>query len=225
MTEWNGRWLVFDVGETLVDETRVWSTWADVAGVTRLTLMSVLGATIARGKGHQSVFDELGLPHWEQHRDELEASYGAIVDGDLYPDVRPALEALAASGYRLAIFGNQPARRTADLQALSLPVEVIAMSDEIRLAKPDPAYFARILELLGGPDPASVAHVGDRVDNDVLPAAAAGFHSIWIQRGPWGRIQQLPDGFTPALVISALAELAGGLDAAFDSLPSPVTSV
>lgn len=225
MTKWNGRWLVFDVGETLVDETRVWSTWADVTGVTRLTLMSVLGATIARGKGHQSVFHELGLPHWEHHRDELEASYGAIVEEDLYPDVRPALTSLAASGYRLAIFGNQPAHRTADLRALSLPVEVIAMSDEMRLAKPDPAYFARIVELLGGPDPASVAHVGDRVDNDVLPAATAGFHSIWIRRGPWGLIQQLPAGFTPALAIGSLAELADGLEEAFDSLPSPVTSV
>ncbi len=225
MERWNGRWVVFDVGETLVDETRVWSTWADAVGVPRLTFMAVLGATIARGGAHQSVFEELDLPHWVDHRDELEASYGAIVDGDLYPDVRPTMTTLAAAGYRLAIFGNQPARRTADLQALELPVETIAMSDEMELAKPDPAYFARVLELLGGPSSASVAHVGDRMDNDVLPAAAAGLRSIWIRRGPWGRIQQLPDGFTPALVIDSLAELSDGLDAAFGPLPSPVTSV
>ena len=225
MDRWNGRWVVFDVGETLVDETRVWSTWADAVGVPRLTLMAVLGATIARGGGHQSVFEELGLPHWVDHRDELEASYGAIVDGDLYPDVRPTMTTLAAAGYRLAIFGNQPARRTLDLQALELPVETIAMSDEMELAKPDPAYYARVLELLGGPSSTSVAHVGDRMDNDVLPAAAAGLRSIWIRRGPWGRIQQVPAGFAPALVIDSLAELPGGLDAAFGSLPSPVTSV
>jgi FMN hydrolase / 5-amino-6-(5-phospho-D-ribitylamino)uracil phosphatase len=225
MDRWNGRWVVFDVGETLVDETRVWSTWADVVGVPRLTLMAVLGATIARGGAHQSTFDELGLPHWVDHRDELEASYGAIVDADLYPDVRPVLTALAAAGYRLAIFGNQPARRTADLQALQLPIEVVAMSDEMALAKPDAGYYARVLELLGGPSSASVAHVGDRVDNDVLPAAAAGLRSIWIRRGPWGRIQRLPGGFTPALVIDSLAELPDGLDAAFGSLPRSVTSV
>ena len=225
MDRWNGRWVVFDVGETLVDETRVWSTWADVAGVTRLTLMAVLGATIARGKGHQSVFEELGLPHWEHHRDELEASYGAIDDSDLYPDVRPTMTALAVAGYRLAIFGNQLARRAADLRALDLPVEAIAMSDEMQLAKPDPAYYARVLELLGGPAPASVAHVGDRVDNDVLPAAAAGLRSIWIRRGPWGRIQELPDGFDPSLVIAGLAELPDQLEQVFASLPRPVSSV
>ena len=225
MDRWNGRWVVFDVGETLVDETRVWSTWADAVGVSRLTFMAVLGSVIAQGGAHQEVFAELGLPHWRERRDELEASYGAIVDGDLYPDVRPAMTALTDTGYRLAIFGNQPARRTADLQALELPVKAIAMSDEMALAKPDPAYYARVLELLGGPDPASVAHLGDRVDNDVLPAAAAGLRSIWIRRGPWGRIQQLPAGFTPALVIGSLAELPDRIGAAFGSLPSPLTSV
>ncbi len=225
MDRWNGRWVVFDVGETLVDETRVWSAWADVVGVTRLTLMAVLGARIARGGGHQSVFEELGLPHWEHHRDQLEDSYGAIVEGDLYPDVRPTLEAVRAAGYRLAIVGNQPARRTADLRALDLPVEVIAMSDEMGVAKPAPAYFTRVLELLDDPDPRSVGHVGDRVDNDVLPAATAGMRSIWIRRGPWGKIQELPEGAAPALIIDSLAELPRDLEAAFGSLPRPPTSV
>ena len=216
--------MVFDVGETLVDETRVWSTWADVVGIPRLTFMAVLGAVIARGGGHQEVFRELGLPHWERRRDELEASYGPIVDGDLYPDARPSLDALRAAGYRLAIVGNQPARRTADLQALGLPVEVIAMSDEMGVAKPDPVYFARVLELLNSPDPGAVAHVGDRVDNDVVPSAAAGLRSVWIRRGPWGCIQLLPDHFQPTLVIGSLAELPAGLEPALEPLPHRTAS-
>jgi HAD superfamily hydrolase (TIGR01549 family) len=219
------RWVIFDVGETLVDETRVWSTWADVVGIPRLTFMAILGAVIARGGAHQEVFAELGLDHWERHRDELEAAYGGFSEADLYPDVRPALGALREAGYRLAIFGNQPAHRTAELRALDLPVEHVAMSAEMGLAKPDPAYYARILELTGGPDPASVAHVGDRVDNDVLPAAAAGMRAIWIRRGPWGHIQRLPPDFGPALVVESLAELPGRIDSAFGSLPRPITSV
>jgi HAD superfamily hydrolase (TIGR01549 family) len=201
------RWIVFDVGETLVDETRVWSTWADVVGIPRLTFMAVLGAVIARGGAHQEVFAELGLDHWERHRDELEAAYGGFTDADLYPDVRPAMGALRAAGHRLAIFGNQPAHRSAELRALDLPVEVIAMSAEMGVAKPSPSYFATILERLGDPDPGSVTHVGDRLDNDVMAAAAAGLRSVWIRRGPWGRIQALPDGFQPDLVIDSLAEL------------------
>jgi hypothetical protein len=35
--------VVFDVGETLVDETGMWERAAEVAGVPRFTLMGVLG--------------------------------------------------------------------------------------------------------------------------------------------------------------------------------------
>jgi hypothetical protein len=49
--------------------------------------------------------------------------------------------------------------------------------------------------------------------------------SIWIRRGPWGKIQKLPADADLALTIDSLAELPGGLDAAFRSLPSPMTSV
>ncbi|MGH2483337.1 MAG: HAD family hydrolase, partial [Candidatus Limnocylindria bacterium] len=207
MSKQMDRWVVFDVGETLVDETRVWSTWADVIGVPRLTLMATLGAVIARGGAHQEAFAAVGSPHWERHRDQLEAAYGGFREDDLYLDVRPTLAALRADGYRLAILGNQPAHRADELRALQLPADVISTSDEMRVAKPEPAYFARLLELLGHPDPLSVAHVGDRVDNDVVPAMAAGFRSIWIRRGPWGFIQRLPDGVQPVAVIDSLSEL------------------
>ncbi|MEX0629557.1 MAG: HAD family hydrolase [Chloroflexota bacterium] len=225
MDGWNGRWVVFDVGETLVDETRVWGAWADVVGVPRLTFMAVLGAVIARGGAHPEVFAAVGSPHWERHRDELEAAYGGFREGDLYPDVRPTLAALRAEGYRVAIFGNQPANRTAELRALDLPAEVVAMSQEMQVAKPDPAYFARVLELLGDPAPDSVAHVGDRIDNDVIPAMTAGFRSVWIRRGPWGVIQRLPDGARPAAVIDSLSELGAHLEEAFAALPPAPTSV
>lgn len=225
MDRWNGRWVVFDVGETLVDETRVWSTWADVVAVPRLTFLATLGAVIARGGNHPEVFEAVGSSHWKDHRDELEAAYGGFREDDLYPDVRPGLDALLAKGYRLAIFGNQPASRTAELQALNLPAEVIAMSAEMRVAKPSPAFFARVLEMLADPDPKAVAMVGDRVDNDVLPAMAAGLRAIWIRRGPWGRIQALPDGTHPALVVESLDELAGRIQEAFPPLPEAPTSV
>jgi FMN phosphatase YigB (HAD superfamily) len=77
----------------------------------------------------------------------------------------------------------------------------------MEVSKPDPAFFARALELMGSPDPASVAYVGDRVDNDVLPGIAAGLRTVWLRRGPWGVIQRLPDGARPALTVDSLDEL------------------
>ena len=41
--------VVFDVGETLVDETELWERHADASGVPRFTLMGVLGGLAARG--------------------------------------------------------------------------------------------------------------------------------------------------------------------------------
>lgn len=37
MGEGRRRWVALDIGETLIDETRVWGTWAEVLGVPRLT--------------------------------------------------------------------------------------------------------------------------------------------------------------------------------------------
>ena len=36
--------MVFDLGETLVDETRYWAGWAEELGVPALTLSALLGA-------------------------------------------------------------------------------------------------------------------------------------------------------------------------------------
>ena len=200
------RWVCLDVGETLIDETRVWSTWADVIGVTRLTFMAALGAMLARGRPFDEVFEFLGYPDRERYRPAVTAAYGGFEAGDLYPDALPSLAALRGAGYRLAIVANQPATRTAELRALGVEADVMAMSDELRVHKPAPAFFARALELLEAADPSAVAYVGDRLDNDVGPAAAAGMRPIWLRRGPWAAItdQQPPAG---TLVVDSLGEL------------------
>ena len=51
--------VVFDVGETLVDETRLWQQVAKDAGVPAFTLMGTIGGLIARGEHHQRVWEVL----------------------------------------------------------------------------------------------------------------------------------------------------------------------
>jgi HAD superfamily hydrolase (TIGR01549 family) len=212
------RWICLDVGETLIDETRVWSTWADELGVPRLTFMAAMGAVVAGGGQHGDVFGVFGLTReqWRARREAVEAAYGGFQAEDLYPDALRTPAALAEAGYRVAIIANQPASRSAELRALGFAPDVMAMSDELGVAKPDPAFFARSLELMGSPDAESVAYVGDRVDNDVLPAAAAGFRAVWLRRGPWGIIQQLPaGGGAAALVVESLDELVDRISEAW----------
>ncbi len=93
------------------------------------------------------------------------------------------------------------------------------MSEKMGVAKPDLAFFVHALGLMGLPDPASVAYVGDRVDNDVLPSTAAGMRAVWLRRGPWGVIQRLPVGFEPSLSVDSLDELVERIGEAW-SAPS-----
>ncbi len=171
--------VAFDVGETLVDETRAWTAMADAAGVTPLTLFGALGALIERGEDHRRVWDLLEVPR--------PALAPAIEARDLYPDARPALEALSAAGFRLGLAGNQPVGALERLAALDLPVAFLASSAQLGVEKPAPGFFAAITEMAGAPAH-QIAYVGDRLDNDVLPAREAGMRAVFIRRGPWGHL-------------------------------------
>jgi len=211
------RWVVLDVGETLVDETRVFRTWAEIFDLPQFTLMAVLGGSISNANdadGWRRFFELIDHPDWQDSRPEFEARYGALRPDDLYPDALRSIDGLKDRGYRVAITANQPARRHAELEALGVRVEVMGMSDAMGVWKPDPAFFARTLELLGSPPPADVAYVGDRVDNDVLPSAAAGMRAVWIRRGPWGLLHEDRDGIAH-LVVRSLDELVERIDEAW----------
>ncbi|HYH92758.1 MAG TPA: HAD family hydrolase [Candidatus Saccharimonadales bacterium] len=208
------RAVVFDVGETLIDETRAWSAWADALGVPRLTLFGVLGGVIARGGSHREPF-ELLRPDADigaMLRDPATASLADFVQiGDFYPDAVPALQALVAAGYRVGIAGNQPSRTEAMLRDLDVELALIGSSATFGVAKPDPAFFERIVATLDLPA-GDVAYVGDRLDNDVRPARAVGLVTVFIRRGPWAWLQAgRTDPPEADLVIDGLPELPAAL--------------
>ncbi|KPV49728.1 haloacid dehalogenase, partial [Kouleothrix aurantiaca] len=87
------------------------------------------------------------------------------------------------------------------------PVEFSASSAGWGVEKPAPEFFARVVALAGVP-PASIAYVGDRVDNDIVPAADAGMAAVFLRRGPWGVLHaNLPGAARAYLRIETLAEL------------------
>jgi len=200
--------VCLDVGEVVIDETRVWSVWADVLEVSPFTMMAAIGAQIARGGQHTDALDAVaGARAWRDLEDEHERRFGGFGVADLYPDAADGLAAIAATGRRVVLAGNQPARRTAQLQALGLPVDDIVTSEELGAEKPMSAFFERILERVGG----TALYVGDRVDNDVVPARAAGMMVAWLRRGPWALLQAPPDDVD--VTASSLAEVAAWVGA------------
>jgi HAD superfamily hydrolase (TIGR01509 family) len=202
--------VVFDVGETLVNEDRAWCSWASWLGVAPSVLFACLGATIARREDHRKAFDLLDdrFDFAAQDKAKELAGHGWRIDAeDFYPDALRCLDQLSSAGYRLGIAGNQPAVVERALVGAELPVAFIASSETLGVSKPNPAFFERIVELAGVPAERA-AYVGDRVDNDVLPAHRAGMTSVFIRRGPWGHIQATwPEISRADLVVSSLDEL------------------
>jgi HAD superfamily hydrolase (TIGR01509 family) len=186
--------VVFDVGETLVDETGMWERAADAAGVPRFTLMGVLGGLAARGEHHERVWEILGVV-------DPRSTWTA---DDLYPDALPCVAGLRAQGKLVGAVGNTPASAEDGLRP---HVDFVGSSARWRVGKPSASFFARIVEEAGVPA-GRIAYVGDRVDNDVDPALAAGMVAVHVRRGPWGHLHEPPSG---AIRIRSLGELPGAL--------------
>ena len=205
------RTVVFDVGETLVDETRSWGGWADHMGVPRLTFFAALGVVLERGWHHRRVF-ELVRPGFDYAaavaaREAAGWRYG-FEPTDFYPDALPCLGELKRAGFRIGLAGNQPEAAESALAALNLPVDFIASSAGWGVEKPDPAFFRRVSETAGCP-PDQIAYVGDRIDNDIAPAAEAGMAAVFLRRGPWALAQSTdPRAARAALQIETLEGLA-----------------
>ncbi|GGJ82144.1 hypothetical protein GCM10011583_12150 [Streptomyces camponoticapitis] len=152
----------------------------------------MFGAVIAQGKDYRDVFQEFA-PGFDLHEQrEARAAVGQpehFGEDDLYPDVRPALAELRAAGMWLGIAGNQTTRAGGILRELfTKDVDLIGTSDDWGASKPDPDFFIRVAEIVPY-EPDEILYVGDRVDNDLRPAVAAGMRAALIRRGPWGTIQ------------------------------------
>ncbi|GGO14568.1 2-haloalkanoic acid dehalogenase [Micromonospora parathelypteridis] len=186
--------IFFDVGGTILDESREFETWADWLGVPRHTFSAVFGAVIARGLDYQETF-RVFRPDFDLAAElERRAAAGkpeSFGEDDLYPDARGCLTSLKDQGLFVGLAGNQPAHAEALLRALDLPVDAIGTSHGWGVAKPAPAFFERVVRE-GGGDASSILYVGDRPDNDVRPAMLTGMNTCLIRRGPWGHILDLP---------------------------------
>jgi putative hydrolase of the HAD superfamily len=117
-----------------------------------------------------------------------------------YPDVLPALGELRERGLTLVVASNWDCSLSDWLEPAGITdlVDGVVTSAEVGAPKPHPRIFERALAI-AGVAPSEALHVGDKVDNDVEGAAAAGVRAVLVQR----------EGEPPAGVeaISSLLEL------------------
>jgi FMN phosphatase YigB (HAD superfamily) len=127
-----------------------------------------------------------------------------FAEPDLHTDALPCLEALRERGLRLGAAGNMYAHHEDFLRS---HVDFVGSSERWGVEKPDAAFFGHVVQEAGAP-PAEILYVGDRVDNDVLPALEAGMQAVRVRRGEHARVES-PAG---VLTIGSLDELPGVLE-------------
>ncbi len=179
--------VVFDVGETLVNETREYGTWADWLGVPRHTFSAIFALSSSRAGiiarlSNTSVLASIWIPSASSALKQADQNSSQR----LYPDARPGMAALREMGVWVGVAGNQTARGEDSARTRSS-----CRSDRNvgRLGRGEAG--CRIFQAIISAAPClaeRILYVGDRLDNDLKPARAAGMRTAFIRRGPWGYI-------------------------------------
>jgi len=176
----------------------------------------MFGAVIALGDDYRDTFQHF-RPGFDLAVERLRREEAGVPEHfdecDFYPDARPCLTRLKELGFLIGVAGNQTARAEQLLRQLNLPVDFIGTSAGWGVEKPSPAFFEKVISECGYP-PGEIAYVGDRLDNDVLPALTAGMIAVFLRRGPWGYIHSThPDSAKAHLRVKSLDELPQHLQA------------
>ena len=179
-------WLFFDIGSTLVDERQVLDDFVNRC-VEKLAQEGVAVSDadyhnqllhIAEQGGdpiHEvwSYFAPMYLerPRWTHDKERL------------YPQVRSALKVLRTR-YHLGIIANQGNDLSGRLERFGIlgDFEIIISSSDVGFSKPDIRIFQLALEQ-ANIEPSQAAYVGDRVDNDMVPAKKLGMRTIRVKQG------------------------------------------
>lgn len=192
-------WLFFDVGSTLVDESRANEhRILEAIKDTRITYQQayLMAVQLAKQKNAHPL-KALGLPLTPWHSE----------DEIVYPQAAECLSELHKK-YKIGIITNQSPGTTDRMKAYGLfpMLDLIVASAEEGLEKPDIRIFQLALEKAGcRPDEAIM--IGDRIDNDIVPAKKAGMMTIWIRQGFGGMAENLTAEETPEFSVRNLQEL------------------
>ena len=81
--------------------------------------------------------------------------------------------------------------------------DLLVISEQVGVAKPDPRIFDYALEQAQNPDRSRVLMVGDTAESDILGGINAGLSTCWLNAN--GRA--LPEGINPTWTVTSLTEL------------------
>lgn len=179
------KWLFFDIGSTLVDESLVYEYRfggiADASGKsTEYIYDKAMEFYRQNKKGDKEVAAMLGVkaPAWDKKRERL------------YPNTEEVLINLHEK-YKIGVIANQMYGTEERLEAFGIRrfINVVVASAEEGVEKPDRRIFEIAFERAGC-SPEEAVMIGDRIDNDILPAKKLGMKTIWMKQG-FGRFWKI----------------------------------
>lgn len=201
------KWLFFDVGFTLIDETRCYEE--HVTQCTQQLALMGIHVTPEKYYGQMIQASKLGKKPiktvWERYT-ELAKPEWSYTGERRYPDTIPTLEQLA-SRYHLGIIANQGTGLVERLVAHDIAhyFDLIISSAEIGMKKPSPDIFTYALQQ-AHVSAQECLYIGDRCDNDIIPAKKLGFTTIRVRQG-LGQYQPEDVRFHSDYTVSQLSEL------------------
>lgn len=211
------KWLFFDVGDTLVDE---WEPVDDIIGQfvreanaygypVKIEAVRELFAMCYRNYEQWPMKVAVRTYiHDEDHRNQIQDKLKFCKELEKpFPHAADVLKQLSQH-YRIGIIANQSPGTEVRLESYGLRkyVDVLACSAEEGLSKPDPELYVVALKQAGCA-PGEAVMIGDRIDNDIIPARSLGMRTIRILQG-YGRFQpDLSDKERADWTVESLDEL------------------
>ena len=124
-----------------------------------------------------------------------------------FPEVPGALRRLRDGGYRLAILSNVD-RDLIDesVRLLGVTPDLIVTAEDCRSYKPAPGHWTTV-QARSGSGPTNTIHVGASLYHDMIPAAALGYRTVFINRH-----RDPVSGAAPTRVLTDLARLPDIVD-------------
>ena len=174
----NIEWIFFDIGSTLVDEHLVYEhIFRDIAELTNLEYQYIYDEALKFYKQNKKGDIELGIKY------NLPKRKWHIEDEVLYENVSQCLKILSQK-YKIGVIANQDLGAEIRLEKWEILqyIDLVSASAEEGVSKPDLKIFEIALQRAKCEADKAVM-VGDRIDNDIVPAKKMGMHTIWIKQG------------------------------------------
>lgn len=197
----NIKWLFFDLGSTLIDETECINDRIEqIYSFTMISKNNIRNRIYELSNNSsiplKIIAKENGVDNlvWDSSLEKL------------YPGVSNILKKLSQK-YKIGIIANQPFGTADRLKEWNIYeyFDVICASAEEKCAKPNLKLF-EIALAKADCAPENAVMIGDRIDNDIIPAGQLGMKTVWIKQG-LSKYYKNESKFIPNVTVNSLDEL------------------